>query len=749
MGNKNPKPLPLYEDKPYTLEQFKNETPRKMTLHILSKNKNSCISFVKILTGEKKIFKKSDELLEKDINKKINLFSFMNYKIYDSADIMMNILIDKVESEEKSEFSEVVIILPNEDINSQIIKIKEKMNDSDTLNIDPYYNPFFIFCSPNNVDLNGFISSKTFYYKIMNEGSLNIKINQIIDIKKKENENEKESKNIDFNDSYKLYNELNRLFSYYNELGDNFSFINSDGKEVNIELENVNDITVFINILMVGRTGSGKSTLINLLLDEKKSLEGGSGLSTTSKDIKVYTKTNVPLRLYDAKGFEDEKTVQNFINIFDNFYGKLSATKDSINAVFYCMDYKKNGTIVDELEFPIYQKLVELRIPILFIITKCQFIPEKESNDEVEKSEENDTNIIEDDNNNKIKKARKNQINKIKNTIKKIIKKSFNNINKKEDADKFIKDYVKFYFVNLVKTKTSGLKPFGLDKVLSFFTKNVTQEDWQDLKKSCKKCDEENCKKYCKNNPFLKVYSEFNELNARNKTESLRYLKGLKAGAFFSGWVPGVDIGMEYYYRYLFEKKLKQLYGFNYEEAKHSATKNNSEIELVNNRTPRGYSMQMDNINNNSIIDQIDNRNNSEIINYSTLYLENTKKQEKKIDKQIYKGVSNKLRNVNSFTSTIGQTSELIVGISGEIILEAGAQVACFALLPITCIVFGALSCYNIHKDCKTMLNIYEKAFTPLKFKTLLSYIQSFQEAIKYLKKISKKFAQDKNDDRN
>ena len=229
----------------------------------------------------------------------------------------------------------------------------------------------------------------------------------------------------------------------------------------------------------------------------------------------------------------------------------------------------------------------------------------------------------------------------------------------------------------------------------------------------------------------------------------MRYLKGLKAGAFFSGLVPGVDIGMEYYYRHLFEKKLKQLYGFNYEEAKHSATKNNSEIELVNNRTPRGYSVQMDNINNNSIIDQIDNRNNSVIVNNSALYLENTKKQEKKIDKQINKGVSNKLRNVNTFTSAIGQTSELIVGISGEIILEAGAQIACFALLPITCIVFGALSCYNIHKDCRNMLNIFEKAFTPLKFKTLLSYIQSFQEAIKYLKKISKKFAQDKNGDRN
>ena len=263
------------------------------------------------------------------------------------------------------------------------------------------------------------------------------------------------------------------------------------------------------------------------------------------------------------------------------------------------------------------------------------------------------------------------------------------------------------------------------------------------FKKSCKKCDEENCKKYCKNNPFLKVYSEFNELNARNKAESLRYLKGLKAGAFFSGLVPGVDIGMEYYYRYLFEKKLKQLYGFNYKEAEISISRNNSvsidnennsEIEVVNNRTPRGYSMQMDNINNNSIIEPTDQRSNS--VNISN----NMKKQEKKIDEHIDNQVSNKIRNVSAITGAIGEAGELFVGISGEIILEVGAQTLCFALLPITCIVFGALSCYNIHKDCMIMLNIFEKAFTPLKFKTLLGYIQSFQQAIEYLEKISEKF---------
>ena len=45
-------------------------------------------------------------------------------------------------------------------------------------------------------------------------------------------------------------------------------------------------------------------------------------------------------------------------------------------------------------------------------------------------------------------------------------------------------------------------------------------------------------------------------------------MKGLKACAFFSGMVPGVDIGMEYFYKKKFKKKLKALYGFDYNMAK-------------------------------------------------------------------------------------------------------------------------------------------------------------------------------------
>ena len=140
-------------------------------------------------------------------------------------------------------------------------------------------------------------------------------------------------------------NKLHVLFSYYNELGDIFSFINSKNEEVIIKTIDDMDITAFINILMLGRTGAGKSTLINLLLDEKKSIEGGTGFSTTSKNIKVYQKSGIPLRFYDVKGIEDQETLNNYLNLLKNYGESNKESIDNLNAIFFCMEYVKNKTI--------------------------------------------------------------------------------------------------------------------------------------------------------------------------------------------------------------------------------------------------------------------------------------------------------------------------------------------------------------------------------------------------------------------
>ena len=284
---------------------------------------------------------------------------------------------------------------------------------------------------------------------------------------------------------------------------------------------------------MLGRSGAGKSTLINLLLDEKKSLEGGTGFSTTSKNIKVYQKCEVPLRFYDAKGIENEQTIKNYIKIMEDYSGKKSFYIDNLNAVFYCMEYKKEGTTIEEQENRLFEELVKLEIPILFIITKYPYNPEKKSKNPITE--------------NAREEGRKKIIRAINDMIRSILEREGKNI-------QYLRDYIKFFFVNLVEDLELENPIFGVDKIISFFTESVSEDDWDDLEESCKKNDEEKCKIICKKNPFLKYYSDFESINTRSKQEALKYLKGLKAGAFFSGWVPGLDIGMEYYYRHLFKK---------------------------------------------------------------------------------------------------------------------------------------------------------------------------------------------------
>ena len=124
----------------------------------------------------------------------------------------------------------------------------------------------------------------------------------------------------------------------------------------------------------------------------------------------------------------------------------------------------------------------------------------------------------------------------------------------------FIDKYTQIFFVNLVRKANNPI--FGIDKVLSSFSELVPKKDWNDLESACKENDEEKCIVLIKRNLFLKHFSELDNLNKKNQEEAQRYLKKLRIGAIFSGMIPGVDIGMEYLYKYKFKTKLKALYGF-------------------------------------------------------------------------------------------------------------------------------------------------------------------------------------------
>ena len=64
-----------------------------------------------------------------------------------------------------------------------------------------------------------------------------------------------------------------------------------------------------------------------------------------------------------------------------------------------------------------------------------------------------------------------------------MIKSIFERNNKKEEGQNFIDNYIKFFFVNLVRTESLDVPVFGIDKVLSFFSNSVSKEDWEELEK--------------------------------------------------------------------------------------------------------------------------------------------------------------------------------------------------------------------------------------------------------------------------
>ena len=645
----------------------------------------------------------------------------MNYKIYDSVNSLLQNIKELSSLKYKFPkspkiFSEVVLILNNENMENQIEQIRKERIKDNILNTQSHLNPFFIFISPNDINLKGFILSKTFHYRTL--------LKDILTFKKDE------EKKANTEEILAFFRKINVLFSYYNELGDKFIFKNSQNKEVPIPNEDDTNIPVFINILLLGESGAGKSTLLNLLLDEKKSIEGGSGFPTTSKDILVYQKSDVPIRFYDVRGVEDEKTIENYIKILTKFNGKNNSSRNAINAIFYCIEYKENGTLIQGMIIKLFEKLIDFSIPIVFIITKCPY------------------NFYQQNGSKKARINRELQREKIINVIRDLFRNIFISKKRANEFDEFMNNFIKFYFVNLKRNDSNDVPilPFGIDQLLSFFTKSVSKEDWEKLEKSCYKNEEENCKNLCKANPFLKAYAEFDKIQLRNKEEALDFLKGLKAGAFFSGWVPGLDIGMEYYYRYKFKEKLKHLYGFDYDKAEKTLKEgsqkeeNNNNNDNTNEETPQFSE------------DDLDKREN------------NIKLEESKIDIEIEEEVTNKGRNAGSIIRGAGEIGQIaikalpaavnVAAEGGAIAAKAGAaiargslaaglKIASWVLLPVTCIAFGAWSCKNIHDDCHKILDIFDKAFSPLRFQTLYNYIKSFRTAINYLENINDKILED------
>lgn len=139
---------------------------------------------------------------------------------------------------------------------------------------------------------------------------------------------------------------------------------------INEKIQNLSTL----NIIVAGKTGVGKSTLINAVFKDELA-ETGMGRPVTNHMRKI-TKKDIPLAIYDTRGFELGKDVQEDVKkeVFDTI-NKGLATKDinkAIHCIWYCINTASNRIELEEIEWlrELSRENQVTQVPIIVVLTQ-------------------------------------------------------------------------------------------------------------------------------------------------------------------------------------------------------------------------------------------------------------------------------------------------------------------------------------------------------------------------------------------
>lgn len=136
------------------------------------------------------------------------------------------------------------------------------------------------------------------------------------------------------------------------------------------------------NVVVVGNSGVGKSTLINALLQSYEA-ETGTGEAVT-KNIRVHENDALGFRLIDTIGFEpgflNQNKAINALRKWSKDSIKNDEKEQQINLIWYCIDGTSRKMFKKNIDMLSRATSVWPSVPIIVVITKSYSKPERDEN---------------------------------------------------------------------------------------------------------------------------------------------------------------------------------------------------------------------------------------------------------------------------------------------------------------------------------------------------------------------------------